>query len=465
MRRPALSVAQAVESRDSDKVIADGETVPTGVGDLDDRTAERTALVLLGKTDERAGRRDRAAVDVDHETNERPIERLALGVRAGDDPDLECVENHAGSDRVDPDQIHEALHQQRVVAPPRVLEHLPQHLIGLDRHRLVRPAGGSGVEPVGHGDDLGEDVELARTDRLGIAGEIGLHVVFVGDEDRAKRHLVVSLEMEERQGAEPRVALHDPPFGVVEAGRLVQNGERHARLSDVVQQGRHPEIVQLKPGESQLLAERDGEDAHVHRVGERVFVVVANRRETDERGLIVEDLVHDELHRALDPLHAARASEPHPGHHVLRDGHALRVHPLGRLTLLLGLGLLVSGALDGDAVDVPRVQALIELIEPRIRLGPLREAEQEAQKNLPLAPVDAGRDPQGPDIERAQDREDVTERGVVVELESEAGGVDENEVAREADLELRFDREERRGPRRRDRPAPSAPWRSRPDTA
>ena len=144
-----------------------------------------------------------------------------------------------------------------------------------------------------------------------VAGEIGLHVVFVGDEDRAKRHLVVSLEMEECQGAEPRVALHHPPLGFVETGRLVQNGERHARLSDVVQQGRHPEIVQLKPGEPQLLAECDGEDAHVHRVGERVFVVVANRRETDERGLIVEDLVHDELHRALDPLHATRASEPH----------------------------------------------------------------------------------------------------------------------------------------------------------
>ena len=86
----------------------------------------------------------------------------------------------------------------------------------------------------------------------------------------------------------------------------------------------------------------------------------------------------------------------------------------------------------------PASRRCIELIEPRIRLGPLREAEQEAQENLPLASVDAGRDPQGPDIERAQNREDVTERSVVVELEPEAGGIDENEVARQADLELRL---------------------------
>ena len=56
-------------------------------------------LILLGEADERAGRRDRAAVHVHRETDERPVELLALGIRAGDDPDLEGVENHAGSDR------------------------------------------------------------------------------------------------------------------------------------------------------------------------------------------------------------------------------------------------------------------------------------------------------------------------------------------------------------------------------
>ena len=47
-------------------------------------------------------------------------------------------------------------------------------------------------------------------------------------------------------------------------------------------------------------------------------------------------------------------------------------------------------------MDVPRVQSLIELIEPRIRLGPLREAEQEAQKDLPLAAIDARARSAGP---------------------------------------------------------------------
>ena len=83
---------------------------------------------------------------------------------------------------------------------------------------------------------------------------------------------------------------------------LLQQIERHARLADVVHQRRESELVQLELVHPEPPAERDGEDADVHAVGERVFVVVADRRQADERRLLVQDLIDDALHHALDLL-------------------------------------------------------------------------------------------------------------------------------------------------------------------
>jgi len=64
--------------------------------------------------------------------------------------------------------------------------------------------------------------------------------------------------------------------------RLVEHLEGHAGLADVVEQRRDPQVVQLQLGEAELAAQGHREDAHVHRVRERVLVVIAQRREPDE---------------------------------------------------------------------------------------------------------------------------------------------------------------------------------------
>ena len=91
---------------------------------------------------------------------------------------------------------------------------------------------------------------------------------------------------------------------------LVEDLHRHPRLAHVVEQGGHAQIVELQLGEAELLAQGDREDADVDRVGERVLVVVADGGQPDQRGLVVEDLVDDQLDRALDPLDAGGAAQP-----------------------------------------------------------------------------------------------------------------------------------------------------------
>ena len=241
------------------------------------------------------------------------------------------------------------------------------------------------------------------------------------------------------------MGLHDPPLGLVEAGGLVEDLDRHPRLAHVVQQRGHAQVVELEPGEPQLLAQRHGEDADVHRVGERVLVVVPDGGEADDRGLVVEHLVHDELHRALHPLDAGGPPHPDAGDHFLGDRHALRIHPLRRLLGLLRLRVLVvGGALDLQARHPAGAEPLGQLVEPLLRLAPLGQAEQQAEEDLPLAPV-AAVDPERADIEGPEHGEDVAEGGVVVELEPEAGGVHEDEVAGEPELQVALDREQRLG--------------------
>ena len=93
----------------------------------------------------------------------------------------------------------------RSLTPLGALPHLAQHLIGLDRDTLIDPPG-HGVEGVGHRDDPGKDPQLARPDRLGIAGEVD-HVVFVGNQDGVIGNLVIRAHAEERQRALPGMLL------------------------------------------------------------------------------------------------------------------------------------------------------------------------------------------------------------------------------------------------------------------
>src|SRR4051812_36940039 len=313
VRSWARRATHAGASLDSDKVVADRETVALGIRDLDDRATVRAALVLLRQADQRPRRRHRATVRVHRDPHHGSVQLLALGIGRRHEADLERVENDAGPDRVDADQVDERLHQDGVVAALRGLPHLAQHLVRLDRYRLEAPPRGRGIEAVGHRDDAGEDAERAIANGLGIPRQVGLHVVFVRHQDRAVRQLVMRAHGEQGQRAEPWVPLHDPPLLLIESRGLVEDADGDPGLPHVVQQGRHAEVVQLQPSEAELLAQRYREDADIDGVGECVLVVVTDRRETHEGGLVVEDLVDDELDRALDALDAGGTTQPGPG--------------------------------------------------------------------------------------------------------------------------------------------------------
>jgi hypothetical protein len=102
--------------------------------------------------------------------------------------------------------------------------------------------------------------------------------------------------------------------------------------------------------------------------------------------------------------------------------------------------LLLHGPLDLDPLHVGRPQALVQLVEPHVGLAAFEQTQQKAQEDLPLPPARGGVHPEAADRERAQHGEDVAERGVVVELQPEARGVHEDEVAGEADLQVRLER-------------------------
>ena len=147
----------------------------------------------------------------------------------------------------------------------------------------------------------------------------------------------------------------------------------------------------------------------------------------------------------LTRLTLVARAQSRAGDHVLRDRYPLGVHPLRRLLRLLGVPVAVTrgAALELEAAHLPGCQPLLQLLETLFRLSPLRQAEEEAQEDLPLAALHRGVNAQGSDLEGPQDGQDVAERRVVVELQPEARGVDEDEVAGEADLQIRLDGEQR----------------------
>ena len=181
------------------------------------------------------------------------------------------------------------------------------------------------------------------------------------------------------------------------------------------------------------------EDADVDRMGEGVFVVVPQRGEPDERGLVVQHLVDDCLHRALHPGHRGGPPHPHTVDQVLGDGDPKRIGALrGLLGLLLFREQLLGFKrwLDVDPGDA-RAGQLLPQLEDLLRIPLLgNDREQHAEEDLPVPPVGAVLDLQRPEVHRSEDGEQVAEGGVVVELEPEAGTVHEDEIPGEPDLDL-----------------------------
>src|SRR6185503_17407024 len=155
-RRPsARRAAQVRVSGESDEVIANRDSIARWIGDFDDRSPVRPALILLAQINLDAWWRNRAPVGVDCNPDQRSLELFAIRVWCGNDGHLEAVEDDAGPDRVDADQIDQSLHQHAVVAPVRILPHFPEHLVGLDGHRLIDPASGSRIKAVCYRNDTG----------------------------------------------------------------------------------------------------------------------------------------------------------------------------------------------------------------------------------------------------------------------------------------------------------------------
>src|SRR5207247_6343916 len=123
----------------------------------------------LGEIGEEAGVEDRSVVRR-HDPHDRPVDLAHVGVGAVHQRYFVRVQDDARTHRVDADQVDERLYDHRVVAAARVAQHLLQDLVRLDGNRLVRAPAGSGVEPVGDGDDLRVDGWAAGPDRLRIPG-------------------------------------------------------------------------------------------------------------------------------------------------------------------------------------------------------------------------------------------------------------------------------------------------------
>ena len=119
-----------------DKVVRDLDSALDRVGDLDDGPRIRAAF-LNGQVGEEPGV-EQPAVGRRHDPDDGPVDVRGVGVGPMDHRHLVSIENDAGAHRVDADEIDEGLHDRGVIPPPRVLPHLLQHLIGLNRRRLVR---------------------------------------------------------------------------------------------------------------------------------------------------------------------------------------------------------------------------------------------------------------------------------------------------------------------------------------
>ncbi len=148
------------------------------------------------------------AILVDHDSDERPVELPAVRIRRRDHRHLQRIENDTGAYRVDPDQVDQRLDQDPIVAAAGVLPHLPQHLVGLNRYRLIATSGRGRVVPVRHRHDAGVDPLLPGPQCFRVPGQIGLHVVLVRDHDLPVGNLTVGSHVEQRQHPEPGMGLH-----------------------------------------------------------------------------------------------------------------------------------------------------------------------------------------------------------------------------------------------------------------
>src|SRR3989475_1726376 len=211
----------------SDKVVADVDAVLYGVRDLHDRAGMIAFGVALREVGEESGVLH-PAFGRGHDADDRSMHMGDVRIGAVHERHLVRVEDDARAHGVDPDQVDERLHHDLIVPAPRVLPHFLEHLIRLDRHRLVDAPARGRVGPIGHRADPRVNGQVARPQRFGVTGEVGLHVVLVGDDHPPIGDLAVAAQAEQDEHTEPGVRLHDAPLFIAQAPLLVQHLERHA---------------------------------------------------------------------------------------------------------------------------------------------------------------------------------------------------------------------------------------------
>src|ERR671911_2863757 len=104
-RPPPRRAVQTCVSCESDKVVANRDPIARSVGDFDDRPAVGPALVLFTQIDLGTRRCNRTTIGIYSNSYQRPLELLAVRVRGGDDAHLEGIEDHAGTHRINSNQV------------------------------------------------------------------------------------------------------------------------------------------------------------------------------------------------------------------------------------------------------------------------------------------------------------------------------------------------------------------------
>src|SRR6266849_1653568 len=171
---------------------------------------------------------------------------------------------------------------------------------------------------------------------------------------------------------------------------------------------------------------------------ERVFVVVADRGEANERRLLVQNLIDDPLHHTLDLPDVGGLADPDRVDDVLGDGNRLGIGTIGgRLGLLVELPVRrgFGRRVDLERLDLRILESALNLLESvgRTHLG---LAPQKGQEKRPVAGRPIGTDMNRADASKLAERQDVSESRVVAEIESEPSRVEEDEFSRDSEFEL-----------------------------
>ncbi len=202
---------------------------------------------------------------------------------------------------------------------------------------LVRARGGERVVAVGERDDLAVGMHLPTRREHRIAGPVVADVVVQHDlgglridAAHGRRHL----------GAELRMPLHDLHLFVRERAGLLDDVLAGPGLSHVVEQPAETHPSQRVSLQSELLADREAEDRHVHRVRVGVLVVLLEQGEPEQRALVGQhDVAHgvDHLHRAVGGRNPTEPQLRHEIHDDPERGVVGRLCPCARIAVVVEL--------------------------------------------------------------------------------------------------------------------------------